>query len=89
MSEEYIAKLKKIFYERYEVNIDNNWHQVKDYPLLGYKMGIGPGELLYLYFDIENEFNIKIPEEAIINGGFNTLDSILNIILNEKAGKNC
>jgi acyl carrier protein len=47
---------------------------------LGKEWGLAPRDLLYLFFDIENEFGISIPEEAIEKGKFDTINNIAGII---------
>lgn len=46
-------------------------------------IGMQPRHLLYLYFFVENEFEIKIPENCIISGAFCTFNNICDIIFQE------
>ncbi len=84
--EEITVRLQNILRKRFGMDLKGKWQEVKNYPLLGYKLGIGPGQLLYLFFDIEEEFNIRIPENSIVNGDFHSLDSIAGIIADEYKG---
>lgn len=81
--EEIENKIKIILMNRFEIDTKKYWSDIINCPLLGYKMGIGPAELLYLFFDIEKEFNITISEKTVLKGEFDTIDSIINIVSNE------
>lgn len=37
-------------------------------------------DLLYLFFDVEKEFGIRIPGEAVCNAGFSDLNGITGIV---------
>lgn len=52
----------------------------RDEKLLGQTIGMPARELLLTLFDIEKEFSIKIPEQSITNGSFDTYNHILKII---------
>ncbi|HEX3047677.1 MAG TPA: peptide maturation system acyl carrier-related protein [Bacillota bacterium] len=51
-----------------------------DKPLMGPEVGFEPRDLIYLFFDIEAEFEIRIPQEKIAAGQFDTFDHIAGII---------
>ena len=53
---------------------------LQDEKLLGRKIRMTARELLYVYFDIENAFGIKIPEIDIADGNFDTFSNILQIV---------
>jgi peptide maturation system acyl carrier-related protein len=72
--------LKRIIQNRYNITIKDDMGNKN---LLGKDLRIGPGELLYLYFDIEREFSINIPQAAIISDKFNTFNNIVQIIRDE------
>lgn len=78
--EEIYKKLYEIIKKRYNLDLSNKSNEVKDENLLGNKIGFSTSELLYLYFDIEREFNIEIPEGQIISGGFSTINNIARMI---------
>ncbi|EPR11736.1 peptide maturation system acyl carrier-related protein [Ruminiclostridium papyrosolvens] len=73
-------KLLKIFESRFDMDLSESWEEVQDEHFLGSKMRMAPRDLLYLHSDIEKEFNIKISQEHIISGKFNSLNNIINII---------
>lgn len=49
-------------------------------PLLGEKYCLAPRDLLYLFFDIEKEFGITIPEDDILAKKFNSIKNLIGII---------
>jgi peptide maturation system acyl carrier-related protein len=53
---------------------------LKDEYLMGKKIGLQPRELLCLFFAIEKKFNIKIPQEDIVNNRFDTYNKILDLV---------
>ncbi|SHJ38182.1 acyl carrier protein [Clostridium cavendishii DSM 21758] len=73
-------KLKDIFIN--SLNIDPNYMTEKNYDsnLLGNIWRFTPRDLVYLFFEVEEKFFIKIPEENIINGDFKTFNNIVKII---------
>ena len=73
-------RLYGIFKKRFDIYPDLMEPDIIDMNLLGKVFKLKSRDLLYLYFDIENEFNIKIPYEGIINGDFCTMGGILNIL---------
>lgn len=77
-----IEKIFKIMKKRYNLDFSES-EDLQYEQLLGYKIGLSSTDLLYLYFDIEKEFGIKIPEEHIISGKFSTLNNIIQMIQNE------
>lgn len=79
-------RLKKLFSEGYGIDIDmmeKRNSEVKSENLLGVAFQFRARDLLYLYFDIEREFSIKIPEEDIASGKFSSFDDISEIIKNQ------
>ncbi|MCX7923053.1 MAG: peptide maturation system acyl carrier-related protein [Clostridia bacterium] len=77
-------KLNKILENRFGFNLRNLKEGYENEELLGRYMQLKARDLLYLYFEVEKEFNIKIPEEAIAEGKFNTLNNIAQIIHKQK-----
>ncbi|MFT8351180.1 hypothetical protein [Clostridium saccharoperbutylacetonicum] len=51
-----------------------------DEPLLGKRLKLTARDLVYLYFQIKNIWNINISEESIISGKFHTINSIITLI---------
>lgn len=77
-------KLKDIFIAACSpINIFKNDSSL-DMELLGNILGLSSRHLLFIYFAIEREFQIKIPEYAITEGKFNTFNNILKCIYKEK-----
>lgn len=73
-------KLEDIFLNRFQLNFKELENSAKNDPLLGSKINLAPRDLLYVFVDIEEEFNITIPEDCIVEGKFDTFYNILDII---------
>ena len=63
------------------VNIDNMTEEEKDYPLLSKRFDVMPYQMLVFFTRIEKEFGIRIPDEYIADGKFNSYNDISKIIL--------
>ena len=74
------TELKGIFKQRFEMDLGDYNEEALDKELLGYEFNMQPRDLLYLFFDIEKEFGITIPQEDIAEGRFNTFNNIAVII---------
>jgi len=72
--------LADLIKKRFNMDFDINDESLVNKKLLGNEIGMKPRDLLYLFCDIENEFGIQIPQEAIITGKFDTLANIVEII---------
>ncbi len=70
-------RLNRIISQRFE-NYASEVLKDKNAPLL--LNGLKASDLLYLYFDIEKEFNIKIRQEFVVNGNFKTINGIIGLI---------
>ncbi len=78
--DENIEKLVMIIKERFNMDLSDCLKDIQDEHLLGNKLRLSAGDLIYLYFDIEKEFGIKIPQEHIFNGKFSSLTNIAQMI---------
>ncbi|PYG84362.1 acyl carrier protein [Ruminiclostridium sufflavum DSM 19573] len=72
--------LQKIFCKRFNIELESLNTIKLDNNLLGKEWCLEPRDLLYLFFDIENEFGIKIPEDVIEDGRFSSISNIADII---------
>ncbi len=75
--------LLNIFSQRFNIDF-TKWD--KDYyskNLLGEEIQLSARDLLYIFFDVKNQFNITIPQEEIANAKFTTFGGILEIVQNE------
>lgn len=52
-----------------------------DLPLTGKEFGFTARDLIYLFFEIEKKFNIKIEMNCLSNNKFNTIEGICEIIM--------
>ncbi len=78
--DENIEKLVMIIKERFNMDLSDCWKDIQDEHLLGNKLRLSAGDLVYLYFDIEKEFGIRIPQEHIFSGKFSSLTNIAQMI---------
>jgi len=74
-------QLKTILHNLFEIDPEFINDDMFNQPLLGSMFKFQARNLLYLLIEIEKRFNISIPEEDIVNGKFNTLNSIADVIL--------
>lgn len=96
------SKLKAIFLKRFGLDFGAmgstapDWFRTDmapikeefgDKKLLGREFGMPPRDLLYLFFDIEKEFGISIPQESIASGEFSTYNGICRMIEKELMGE--
>ncbi|SHK27219.1 acyl carrier protein [Clostridium cavendishii DSM 21758] len=81
--------LKNIFMQRFSIDIVQQEGKFLDKHLLGWDIGLSARDLLYLYFDIEKEFGVTIPEDDIAEGKFTTFNNIVEMLCNifEKSSK--
>jgi peptide maturation system acyl carrier-related protein len=78
--DEIMEKLLEIFKARFDRDLSERYPEIQDEHLLGSKLGMEPRHLIYLFFDIEREFGITIPEEQIISCKFSSLSNIARMI---------
>lgn len=73
-------RLNKLFIERFNIDMNKLGEKYKNKKLLGSEIGMAPRDLLYLFFDVENEFGVAIPQNSIASGEFGTYNGICIII---------
>ena len=77
------TKLNNIFKNRFDIDIFDKELDINiDDNLLGVKFKLRARDLIYLLNDIEKEFDLTISENDIYIIKFNTLNNIMNIIVN-------
>lgn len=76
-------KLRAILNNLSEIEVDFLKEDIFDQQLLGPTFNFRARNLLYLFFEVEREFSVSIPEEDIANGKFSTLNNIVDIILRQ------
>lgn len=74
------SKLFRIFNSRFNIDFSQLDKDYYEYNLLGEFFRLDARDLLYIYFDVKNEFNIIIPEDDISNGKFSTFNGLLEIV---------
>ena len=73
-------RLNNLFIKRFNINMNKIGEEYKSKKLLGREIGMAPRDLLYLFFDVENEFGIVLPQNRIANGEFDTYNDICKIV---------
>lgn len=71
--------LKGIFIKLFQSDIFYD-SKYKEKELLGSELNLTPRDLVALLFEIEDEFKIKISDNIIIKGEFNTYSNIFGIL---------
>ncbi|PYG89727.1 peptide maturation system acyl carrier-related protein [Ruminiclostridium sufflavum DSM 19573] len=79
--------LIKIFNNRFDIDFNELGEDYYSKNLLGKELKLYARDLLYIYFDAMNDFNISIPQEDIVQGKFSTFDGIFEIILRQMKQK--
>lgn len=74
--------LEKIFLDVTSVDFKKS-NELKNLNLLGSKLNIMPIYLVLVLLNIENMLNIHFKEEDILNGKFNTFNSIMSLMNRE------
>ncbi len=77
-------KLIRIIQCGFEINFPDTSETIWEYKLHGDSIGLNANDLLYLFFDIEKQFNIRIPQEDILTGRFMTMKGICEIIMEQQ-----
>lgn len=81
------VKLMGIFKKRFNMDFDKLGKDSFSQNLLGEEIRLSARDLLYIYFDVKNEFDINIPQEDIAQGKFSTFDGIFESILSQMKQK--
>jgi len=79
-----LDRILNILQKKLKVDINVLAQECEKENLLSSKFGLSSRGLTYLFFEVEKELGIRIPQEAIISGEFSTIEGIANIILSEK-----
>ncbi len=75
-----VSRLDKIISNKFGISNMSTSIQLQNDNFLGDKINFAPRDLLILFYEIEKEFSISIPESDIINGKFDTFNNIVEII---------
>lgn len=73
--------LAKIVKEALKVDITALPEEAGKYPLLSERFGVEPFQMIHFLDRVEQEFRLRIPDEAIAEHGFNAFDDIVEIII--------
>ena len=79
-------KVKNQLYEIFYKNTGIDFHQfdenIMKKNLFSSQINLQPFELVYVFYDIEEIFDVKFSEQDIVSGKFFTLESICKVIEN-------
>lgn len=85
LSEKYmLERLVKILKNRLDINEEMFSGDFKKHKLLGPRFRLDSFQLVYLFFEVEKEFNIRISQDDICSGKFSTIENIIEIIKSNK-----
>lgn len=76
-------KLSNIFINRFGLDLETVANEDFDRHLLGNVFRLAPRDLVYIYMDIEREFGISIPDEAVTNGALATINGTIDLICSQ------
>lgn len=77
----YDKKLCELFDKLFSIgNCFDNDISLRSENLLGSRFHLTPRDLLWLYFKVQQAFNIQIPHQTLVKYKFLTYNGILNII---------
>ena len=78
---DYIAeKLKEIIQSRFKLDFSRVKDEDYDTSFFNPVFGFSASDMLYLFFDVEKAFGIKIPEADIEADAFSSFNSITGVI---------
>lgn len=79
-----LDKIGNIFNTRFNIEPKLASQDYSTENLLGSKYCLNSRDLVYLFFEVEKEFQIHISQDDICNGSFNTIQGIVDTILKYK-----
>ncbi|KEI84521.1 peptide maturation system acyl carrier-related protein [Clostridium botulinum] len=74
-------KLNDIFNRIFDINLNSINEELFERSLLGDFFCFEPIDLVCLYMEVEEIFNISIPQEYVVENRFNTINDIKEIII--------
>ncbi|CBZ05051.1 peptide maturation system acyl carrier-related protein [Clostridium botulinum] len=74
-------KLNDIFNRIFNINLNSINEELFERSLLGDFFCFEPIDLVCLYMEVEEIFNISIPQEYVVENRFNTINDIKEIII--------
>lgn len=73
-------RVKEIFFNVFQKEENKLGENYWTNNFFGSKMHLLPGDVVAFLYTIENEFNLRVPSFYIMEGKFNTLESVIDII---------
>lgn len=75
-----LNRIERIIEDKFNISINKISEDYINENLLGKRIRLEARDLLYLLFEVEKEFNIRIPEESISAEEFATLNGIAQVV---------
>ncbi|EOS22339.1 hypothetical protein C804_05745 [Lachnospiraceae bacterium A4] len=85
--EEIKNKVIRIIDDTVNVNLDSFSNQQLERSLFDLEIGLLPRDLLEIFFELQNVFNINFEESDIINSRFDVLENIVECIYVKEMSK--
>lgn len=77
--EEIKAEIVKILQEKIQCDTEQPGANM-DVPLTGKPFGLSEVEMVYLLFEIEKKFRIRVEDRVLFQYGFSTIDKIVDVV---------
>ncbi len=74
------VRLMTVINKMFCLDLNDEENEYLDQNLFGNNFKLAPRDLVHLFFTIEKEFSITIPQEDIVEGKFNTFNNIVQIV---------
>lgn len=85
LKQEITERVCKVLVKKIDVNYRLLTEEGLELPLTGRKIGLRARDLVYLFFEVEKEFDIKINTDNLENYKFNTILGIVELVMEQKA----
>lgn len=72
-------KLNDIFITNIKIDFSISVEK-RDKKFFGTELNIAPRSLAKIYMDIQEKFDVKIPESALLDKQFDTYENVLNLL---------
>lgn len=83
LKKEILERIKAIFFKLYKTDIDITSNSSMKADIFTNKYFLQPRDLVYMFFEVQKEFNIRIPQSSIINGCFRTIYGIMETVYSQ------
>lgn len=78
--EEITNEVNRVIRNKLYIDLSKLTKEQQDYSLLHPKVGLEPRDLLAIFFELQNAFNIKFEEKDIMENRFDYYNNIIYIV---------